>query len=383
MKVWIINPFDNLPQEGYRPMRYFLMASAYAKAGHEVTYWTASFSHANKAPREMGLKVDTPFRLVLLDEPAYTSNVSVKRMHAHWRWAKNWRKAAEKEDRPDLVILSSPPLWIGAEARRFAKKSGAKIVVDLMDDWPGTFERVAPRFLLWPLRRLAKANILGADAVSAVADRYVELAKGYGFEGPLMRLYHGIDLADRIEARPSAGEGVRLVYIGNLGRTYDLTTAIEALRLIPGATLDIAGEGEQLAKLEAMAEGLPVRFHGYLGERALTRLLSESDIGLVPMESESCVGVPYKFADYAKASLAMASSLGGESGKLLAKYGAGVAYRGGDPKSLAGAVKSAIKNLDGMRLGARRMAEELFDAERIYFGHVRFAEGLFGKGGEK
>ena len=37
MTVWIENPFDNLPAEGFRPQRYWLMAEAFAKAGHDVT----------------------------------------------------------------------------------------------------------------------------------------------------------------------------------------------------------------------------------------------------------------------------------------------------------------------------------------------------------
>ena len=33
MRVWIVNPFDNLPLEGTRPQRYWLMARAFARAG--------------------------------------------------------------------------------------------------------------------------------------------------------------------------------------------------------------------------------------------------------------------------------------------------------------------------------------------------------------
>ena len=46
MTVWIQNPFDNLPQEGFRKQRYWLMAEAFVRAGHDVVYWTSDFSHA-------------------------------------------------------------------------------------------------------------------------------------------------------------------------------------------------------------------------------------------------------------------------------------------------------------------------------------------------
>ena len=54
MLVWIQNPFDNLPAEGYRKQRYWLMAEAFLRAGHRVVYWTSDFSHARKGKREEG-----------------------------------------------------------------------------------------------------------------------------------------------------------------------------------------------------------------------------------------------------------------------------------------------------------------------------------------
>ena len=53
MNIWIINPFDNLPVEGYRPQRYWLMSEAFARAGHDVTFWTQAWSHARKRAREL------------------------------------------------------------------------------------------------------------------------------------------------------------------------------------------------------------------------------------------------------------------------------------------------------------------------------------------
>ena len=53
MTIWIANPFDNLPPEGARLQRYWLMARAFARAGHTVTLWSSDFSHARKAPRTL------------------------------------------------------------------------------------------------------------------------------------------------------------------------------------------------------------------------------------------------------------------------------------------------------------------------------------------
>ena len=79
MTVWIVNPFDNLPPEGYRPQRYWLMSRAFAEAGHQVTYWTSDFSHAHKAPRQLEQPVATGgFRLVLAPTKPYRANICLR-----------------------------------------------------------------------------------------------------------------------------------------------------------------------------------------------------------------------------------------------------------------------------------------------------------------
>ena len=89
MKVWIENPFDNLPAEGFRPQRYWLMAEAFAKAGHDVTLWTSDFSHAKKAPRTI-LSSPDAFRLRLVRTLPYRSNVSLARIRSHRAYARRW-----------------------------------------------------------------------------------------------------------------------------------------------------------------------------------------------------------------------------------------------------------------------------------------------------
>ena len=350
MRVWIENPFDNLPEEGFRPQRYWLMADAFARAGHEVVLWTADFNHTTKARRAVSHETPRAFALELVHEPPYARNVSPGRMFSHWRYAREWRRRAMayalEHGAPDAIVASTPPLSACAAARKLARRFGAKFVVDVMDAWPETFERVAPRWALWPLRAMARANYLGADIVTVVADRYEELVRSYGFRGEIRRFYHGIDLGGALARRASAAGGrLRLAYAGNLGRTYDLLTAVRALAELPDATLDIAGLGDGADEISRLASALGVdsrvKMRGYLDKDELAGLLSECDAGLVPMAEDSCVGVPYKFCDYAKAGLAIVSSLGGESAKLLAKS------------------------------NARRMAELELDAAAIYDSYVR------------
>ena len=387
MRVWIENPFDNLPAEGFRPQRYFLMAEAFAAAGCETVLWTADFNHTTKAPRKMspGFVLPDKMEIRLVHERPYSSNVSVGRMLSHVGYARRWlaeaRREALRTGWPDLLVVSSPPLSTGAAARKIAKLSGAALVVDVMDAWPETFARVAPRFLLSPLAGVAKKNYLAADAVTAVADSYLDLVRKYGCTAPAKRFYHGIRLSSDVAPTPAREDGiVRLVYIGNLGRTYGLSAALRAVAENPRFSLDVAGKGDgerEVREFSAMESlGGRIKYHGYLGEEDLSRLLAECDIGIVPMEKESFVGIPYKLADYARASLAVVSSLGGESEALLSRYGAGTMYEAGSPESFAAAVNALAARLQEAKAAALKMAHDEFDSAKIYREYAAFALGV-------
>lgn len=392
MNVWIVNPFDNLPLEGFRPMRYWLMAEAFVAAGCKVVYWTGDFSHANKRKRVLADKrFSCGFEIVQLPVMPYYGNVSLRRVLSHTLLARTFLQAARSSvgnggyDRPDLIVASSPPLGLVSAVHKLATQFKAKVIVDVMDAWPETFERIVPRVFLRPLREVAKQNYFKASAVTTVADSYSDLVRGYGYDGTVKKFFHGIALGgDFPSLVPRSGaKQVRLVYAGNLGLSYDLMTVLRALcRYGASVHLDIAGkgEGEQALKDFVETEKLGnVSFHGYLPEGKLSELLLSSDVGIVPMDPASCVAVPYKFADYAKYSLAIVSSLGGESASLLHRYGAGAAYRHGDVDSLIEAFDKVIGNITSMKAASRKMAEREFDASVIYREYAGFAMQIGGK----
>lgn len=385
MTVWIENPFDNLPREGSRPLRFWLMARAFVQAGHRVVYWTSDFSHTAKARRNLPTAfTDEGVAVRLVPTPPYRTNVSLARIRSHRAYARAWEAVAGATDlsAPDAIIVSTPPLATGDVAIRLARRFGARLVVDVMDAWPETFYRLLPSFAAPLLGRMlfasadaaARRLYRAADLVTGVADRYGAIARSKG-AASYLRFYHGIDCAvapARVEGRRA---GVALVYIGNMGTTYDLQTLVQAMELLPTATLNLAGAGAQAGTVVRLIQerGLAdrVRYHGYLKAADMADLLSRADIGVVPMASESFVGVPYKFADYAAAGLAIVSSLGGETEGLLARYGAGAVYRWGDAHSLATAVDSLVPRLASAQTAARRLAHEELNARRIYADYVR------------
>lgn len=373
MKVWIVNPFDNLPVEGYRPQRYWMMAEAFAAAGHDTVLWTQNWSHAKKSRREE-IPSESSFVLKYVRVPGYSRNICLKRVWSHWRFAANWAGDAMRAGEvPDLIVVSSPPLLVGRAVRRFCERTGAKYIVDIMDAWPETFERVLPRRALSPMRLVVKGNYLAADGISAVTKSYLSLAAGYGADCPMLLCYHGIQISSvsaPVRKREVLNpDRIRLAYAGNMSLSYDLATVIDAVKADSAFSLDIAGSGPDEPSLKVRAADCPrIKFHGYLDDAGLRAMLVQADVGVVPMFDDSCVGVPYKLADYAAAGLPVVSSLHGETAELLEECAAGVTYAARDPAALASAARRAAAIGNGCMRLARR-----FDAERLYREYVEFA----------
>ena len=379
MRVWIESPFDNLPQEGFRKQRFWLMAEAFARRGHEVVYWTGDFNHIGKTRRrtvapEAGGEID----LRIFPVMPYFRNVSVRRVISHRAYARDWLRLARQEGsvrKPDLIIASCPTISAAETAVKLAREFGAKSAIDIMDAWPETFERLAPsvlrplaRIFLSGLKRRVQKVYREADVVSGVSERYRQLCRRDDFH----LAYHGMEMiANPVVRRYEPGAPVKLAYVGNLGCGYDLGTVIKGVKLLRGrgvdVTLDIAGNGPLEAKWRKAASS-GVRFHGYMRSDKLSGLLSGCDFGVIPLRDDTWVGLPYKLGDYIATGLRVLTSLDGECRELVERHRAGAWYPPGDAQGFADAVLSVLPEKD-YECGVSALARKL-DAKRIYDEYV-------------
>ena len=371
MTVWIVNPFDNLPLEGFRPQRYWMMSQAFTAAGHSVVYFTADFNHGTKRKREWRRKkgewIIESVRLVMIPVREYRKNVCVQRILSHRDFAKGFVLAAMSEmAKPDVVIASTPPLGSAAAALRIARRIKAKFILDVQDAWPETFGRLLPRplkglgaLIFAPMYLTARRLYRSADVVTGVSERYREISGRSDF-----RLFR-LGIFSSVSDAPYGDSG-QLVYLGNLGDGYDLETVIEAVSRERRLTLDIAGKGPKEESLKSLVSRLGlndrVKFHGYLDEKQVKSLLSKCGAGIVPMRDDSWVGIPNKVYDYLAAGLPVLTSLTGECGDLIRKHSCGAIYENGS-------VQSFLETWKRLVAGRVALPQELA-AENIYRDYV-------------
>jgi glycosyltransferase involved in cell wall biosynthesis len=418
LSVWLVNPFDDIPGEGLPPLRYWTLARVLAARGHDVIWWTATWSHRRKAIRSapLGIREDEGFAVRLVAVRPYEKDASLARIGSHRDFGKTFERLANESvssgqlERPDIILASLPPLDSPEAAARLAKKLDATFVLDLMDVWPETFDRLLPGpgflkrliapFMLGGMLKRRQALVAAADAVSAATQTYADAvlrdapdalprhvcyvgAYPQEFPSPPRLMNHVPEAGSDESAAPEQAP-LECVYAGTLEASQDLDVLAGAARQLSAsgvrATIHVAGTGAGEAGLRrAAAAGTGscrLEVHGLLPRQAYVNLLARCDLGLVCVKPESMVAVPYKACDFAAAGLAIVNSLPGELQRLIDEHAAGVAYTAGDAASLARAIAGFVTDpsrLTACRQGARRLAAAEFDRERTY---PKFADWL-------
>ena len=286
--IWVVNPFDQLPNETDVPLRYWTLCKILAEQGHEVIWWSSDFSHLTKSKRPPCPSTDG-FTVRLIETTPYKENISFTRLRNHRQFARGFYNEAMQALQsgellaPKRIVVSLPPLGVAEEAfniRDFINQktesrrqklgthtpnspvyshstTTCQVIVDIMDAWPETFYQIIPKFLrktlgsliMAPMHRSAKRAYLGADKISAVGQSYLDLANRYLAttrhkktqsthsslpDKPMHLCYHGTDMERFQQATTNSqlhstlpDKPLSAVYLGSMGSGYDLMTIIE------------------------------------------------------------------------------------------------------------------------------------------------------------
>ena len=149
MLVWLIKHGETLPvQDDVPKMRTWNLSEALVKSGHEVIWWSSTFSHQKKKilyEANKSIKINENFSLNLIDAGSYKKNLSVKRILHHVKMANKFRNWSNNFKKPDIVVCSYPLIELAEEAVRFSKKNNIPLILDVRDQWPETFMLVSPK----------------------------------------------------------------------------------------------------------------------------------------------------------------------------------------------------------------------------------------------
>jgi glycosyltransferase involved in cell wall biosynthesis len=406
MQVWLVNPFDPCPGGAEQLGRYAHLVRALRDAGHEVVWWSSTFSHRFKkdvdAASLQRQAASWGFDLRLIPTPRYQSNVSVRRLWSHVVYARRFRKLAECLEHPDLILASSPPLEVAGEVAFLGRRWNVPAIIDIQDRWPDAFVRVLPnaarglnRLLLLPWYRAERQAYRAADGIIGVARGYVERGLAVGGEKKYSGVFPiGVHLGDVDEAIARGAEtyGQRwtkpddciwMIYSGSLTRNYDFLTVIRAAvlsrqRFGGRVRFLITGQGHLAEKARRIVrrESLDnVEMCGFLDFEEWAYLVSQADAGFNVSFPDALIYMPNKVFFYMAAGLALLNTIPGQCAELIARHDCGVNYAAGNVDACFACIRKLVEapeELHRMKAASRRLAETAFDRRIIDREFVSF-----------
>ena len=374
MNVLYLNPYNPIPGEGWRESRTSMACQALGVRGHNVEWWTATFSHhfkRQRAPRTTTVETKRAYELRLLSTPGYRGNLSLRRLLFDWAFAMKALREQPSHVPPDVIISPDSIQGTSTAAAILARRYRAKLVLDIFDRWPELFVNVLPAWLrgparvgIGPLLRIKRRCQSHADAVISLSANYLSqaMAEVERFRHvPATVVYNGIDLepfrrvrqqvANEVRCAGGASEPFRAVYAGTLGIQYNIKTLLQAARRWNDGrsrpiALTVAGDGpmrEMVAKAAAESAG-SIEYLGPLDHESLLREYLRCRAGLCTYAAASNVEMPDKAYDYLAAGLPLVNSLTGELAEVVGRERVGVQYEAGSCESLVSAVRSIARD---------------------------------------
>jgi glycosyltransferase involved in cell wall biosynthesis len=408
MKIWIINPYGNLPDEGWREYRSTLIANEFNKHGHEVVWWVSGFEHRSKTFRAetwKEIRVNDLYHIILVPASAYSGHISFARIKHERNYARNFRERAKSSnEKPDLIILLEPSLFFSDIILDVIKSKKIPFIIDILDLWPELFNIILPNrlaflgnFIFAPLYWRRSRLLRKADGIIAATRDYLETGISKNGECYNDVVYLGInrntkvnDILDNeaLNIIEKKRDETWVIYAGTLGNNYDIPAIMECAKKIQDLNLPIriflAGDGSLKPFIEKTIQDRHLTslvFLGKLSANDLSVFYRKCDIGLSSYVENSSVSMPVKAFDYLAAGLPIINSLGRDLGSFVEKHRIGLQYKPEDPDNMLDSIRYLAENrpvLDEMKKNAINLAD-YFDCEKQYNKIVKIAEDILKK----
>ena len=283
--------------------------------------------------------------------------------------------------RPDVVLISSPPLTVAPLGPLLARRFRCPWILEVRDIWPesavsvGWLRRESLAYRV--LERLARSTTTRADVVLVPTPGLEPLVREHGARS-VMTLTGAVaprppDKTRRAAVRARLGVSdseCLFLYLGAIGVANGLETLVEAVKLLPakvGARIVVAGDG---SAREALADALTAHRLDRLAllppipRDEVDDLLAAADVGLHLLRPDPVFesALPSKVLDYLGAYLPFVTTVGGLPKRVALASGGGAVTSGAE---LARVIE------DWSVLGAeerRRRGEQAFAYGQREFG---------------
>jgi glycosyltransferase involved in cell wall biosynthesis len=267
--------------------------------------------------------------------------------------------------RQDVLLVESPPLFVGVPGAVFSRALGAPMVLHVSDLWPAVPIELGALSNRWAIRAaqlFERAVYAASRRLIVVTERWRDQLVRDGVAADKIDLVtNGVDAgfldpttptaaAERASVRAALGLADKMIVacIGTVSHVYGYDTILEAAaRLAPDSRVQmvVVGDGSQKAAVqEAVAARrltnvtlLPAQPHGRI--RGLLAAADLSVSALLPMPVTRGQ-LPVRVLEAMSMARPVVFSGEGVAARLVSESGAGVAVPPNDALALASSIRS-------------------------------------------
>lgn len=287
----------------------------------------------------------------------------------------------------DVVIVESPPLFLGWSGYRISKRLKAKYVFNVSDLWPESAVKLGVlhnklfiKLSVW----LEEFSYKKADIVTGQTRGIVDNISSRGFKDKTYLITNGVDLAlfgkDKASnefVKEYGLEGKFIAgYAGIHGLAQGLETVMKAadiLRNHRDIMFAFIGDGPEKPKLIKMKEDLNLENVVFLPvqpKKAMPGVVANFGCALVPLKKLDLFkgALPSKMFETLASSVPIVLSVEGEAKELIENANAGICVEPENEKEIAAAVLRLYEDRalrDRLGDNGRAYIEEHFDRAKI------------------
>ena len=369
MKILFLT--DNFPPETNAPaLRTFEHARVWVENGHRVTVVTGApnfptgrvhdgYRNALYSVGEMeGVRVVRVWTYV-------TPNAGLfRRSFDYLSFMLSSLPAALIQERPDVVVGTSPQLLTVVSAWAAARLKRVPFVFELRDLWPESMiavGAVSDGRVTRGIAALADFLYHRADCVISVTESFIRILAERGIpEDKLAVVRNGVNLSEFTPGPRDNGfreeAGIRaddflVTYVGTLGMAHGLASVIATAELTRDEPIHylLVGEGAERVELEKRVERLNLANITFLGGRPrehIPRILNASDAILVHLRDDPLFStvIPSKIFEAMAVAKPILLAVEGESADIVTNAQAGVVVRPESPAELAETIRRLLSD---------------------------------------
>ncbi len=373
---------DNFPPEtNAAATRVYERACHWVRWGHRVTVMTCApnFPHGRLFPghrnRWRQCAEMSGIRVVRVKTYIASNRGVFRRTLDFLSFMASGTVAALFEDKPDVVVATSPQFFAAVAGWATGALRGVPFVFELGDLWPDSIAAVGAMRPGPALRMVEKLELFlyrRAAAVVALSGAFRDNLVGRGIESAKIAVViNGVELSRYAPRRRDSALGAEwgvegkfvVGYVGTHGMAHGLSNVLDAaerLRGDDGLRFLLAGAGAERQGLiaEAARRGLDnVVFMDPQPKENMPAVWSLCDVALVHLKDSPVFAgvIPSKiFEAMAMGLPLLLAAPEGEASRLLAGEGSGLWVPAGDPEALAAAARRLMNDAELRNGYARR-----------------------------